>query len=64
MAWMGIFYVLYLLVIVLEMYYSLNNLYLINNNGQGLPENVLAKYKNKLFWLGLSNSHCNSGTRR
>lgn len=53
MAWMGIFYVLYLLVIVLEMYYSMNNLYLINNNGQGLPENVLAKYKNKLFWLGL-----------
>ena len=53
MAWMGIFYTLYLLVIVLEMYYSMNNLYLINNNGQGLPENVLAKYKNKLFWLGL-----------
>lgn len=53
MAWMGIIYGLYLLVIVLEMYFSMSNLFIKNNTGQGLPENILTKHKNTLFWLGL-----------
>lgn len=53
MAWMGLFYCAYLAIIALEMYFSMKNRYILNKTGVALPENILTKYKNILFWLGL-----------
>ncbi len=53
MAWMGLFYALYLTVIVLEMRFSMSNLFLKNNAGHGESEEKLKRNHRILFLLGL-----------
>lgn len=53
MAWMGLFYMMYMTVIVLEMRYSMSNLFLKNNYGHGESIDKLNRNHKILFILGL-----------
>jgi Ni/Fe-hydrogenase subunit HybB-like protein len=53
MAWMGLFYGIYLLVIILELKFSMANLYRKNRVGSNYSVTTQKKYHRILFWLGL-----------
>ena len=53
MAWMGMFYMMYLTVIVLEMKYSMSNLFHKNNLGHGDSEQIIKRNHKILFYLGV-----------
>lgn len=53
MAWMGMFYLMYMTVIVLEMRFSMSNLFLKNNNGLGESDENIERNHKILFYLGV-----------
>ena len=53
MAWMGLFYIMYLTVIVLEMKFSMSNLFHKNNLGHGDREAIIKRNYRILFFLGV-----------